>query len=770
VIKSLSAVNFRRHAELDLRFDDDRQLILVSGANGVGKTSILEAITFALWGEGRHGRRNLDNLVRRGAELEGMSVELTFTVGDDTYRVHRRRDGKAVTAVLYANDIPLVEGPLAVTAEIGAILGMDAAGFRLAVIAQQKDLDGLASLRPAERAQMITRLLRLDALTAARNAAAARFRSERDIAAGLRGPDVAALRAELATTTEELTAASGELEKTRAAFAVLDAEIIAGAAVEDAYNAAQQAVARIEGAIGELDERRRGFEHDLAFLVVPDVVAEVIDAGSLATDAAEIERAIAHAENLEQALRQRKVAEEELADVSARLDIIAKRLAELGVPDEAPVQAEIAAARFGIAGLEASVEELRLRLGSLQGRLEELQSRDAAAGALGDECTTCGQTIPEEHRDAHHHRLQEEITRVTSEIEQVRIDGRAAVADLAGERERIQVLEKTAAALRADAAERVRLVDEHADLERRARIYAAQIERIDVTPVDLDALYVRKAELAVRVARSEEYARQTRQRDAALTRRDELVAAMAAVDADISERATQLESARPGADLQARFDALRASIAKRAEEEELLRHWTTEAARLQERQRSLTGQIAAADAIEARRLGHETTAVHASAAARLLADVSERLATQIRPSLEGAVSTLLATMSDGRFSIVKISDEYQITVDDDGKFRPLAELSGGEVDLVALAVRLALAQVVSERHGSGGAGFLILDECFASQDATRRQSILAALRNLRDVYSQIFLISHVENIEDAADLVVEVTATPDRTETEVTIS
>jgi DNA repair exonuclease SbcCD ATPase subunit len=92
------------------------------------------------------------------------------------------------------------------------------------------------------------------------------------------------------------------------------------------------------------------------------------------------------------------------------------------------------------------------------------------------------------------------------------------------------------------------------------------------------------------------------------------------------------------------------------------------------------------------------------------------------------------------------------------------------MDLVALSVRLALAQVVTDRQGAGGPGFLILDECFASQDSQRRQAILAALRNLRDVYSQIFLISHVENIEDSADTVIEVSTDEDREETEVTVT
>ena len=156
MIKSLRLANFRRHADLELRFDETGQIILIAGSNGTGKTTILEAIIYALYGEGRHGRRNLDSLLRRGAELEGMEVEMVFTVGEDSYRVLRRRDGRASTAVLYANDHPLVEGQREVSEEVTRVLGMDAAGFRVATIAQQKDLDGLASLTPSVRGRTVS--------------------------------------------------------------------------------------------------------------------------------------------------------------------------------------------------------------------------------------------------------------------------------------------------------------------------------------------------------------------------------------------------------------------------------------------------------------------------------------------------------------------------------------------------------------------------------------------------------------------------------------
>lgn len=770
MIKSLSLTNFRRHAELDLRFDDDRQLILIAGANGTGKSTILEAITFALWGEGRHGRRNLDNLLRRGAELEGMSVELVFTVGTSTYRVHRRRDGKAVTAVLYAEDTPLVEGPAAVTTEISSLLGMDAAGFRLAVIAQQKDLDGLASLRPADRTQMVTRLLRLDALTAARNAASARFRTERDLAAGLRAAESSGLLVEQSEVEEAIKSADIEFARTRDSLAALEAELIAASDVESAWTEAQRSVARIEGAIGQVRARRSELAQELNTLVVPTVESPVGDISTVAAEAATVERAIALAEGAQLAARQREIAQGELKTVTLRMTEVSARLAEIGDPDEGYFLALVKSHEAVLSAAEEKVSDLRLRLGSRQASLEAASSKLRGYDDLGAECDLCGQPVPVTHRHERIDALKTEIDALTFEIEELKAAGRTVMGEISAARLAVQDQHAAAAAARADSAEKIRLSGELVDLERRERTYRGQVERIEVVSTDVDALYARKAEIAVLIARAEDHTTQVRLRDAALTRRLEVTEEISALDASIVEQEELLSRARPAADLVARHEALKEAAGRKQAEQEMLGHWNTELARLQERRRGIAAQIQGLEAVALRRQRHESHAIAAAAAGRLLADVSERLATQIRPALEGAISGLLATMSEGRFTKVQVSDEYDITVEDDGKFRPLGELSGGETDLVALAVRLALSQVVSERHGSGGAGFLILDECFASQDASRRQSVLAALRTLRDVYSQIFVISHVENIEDAADMVIEVSTDEERSETEVSVS
>ena len=64
-------------------------LACLCGDNGHGKSALLDAITFALWGSSRLGDRNHDDLIHKGRS--DMLVELEFESSGERYRVVRRR-------------------------------------------------------------------------------------------------------------------------------------------------------------------------------------------------------------------------------------------------------------------------------------------------------------------------------------------------------------------------------------------------------------------------------------------------------------------------------------------------------------------------------------------------------------------------------------------------------------------------------------------------------------------------------------------------------
>jgi exonuclease SbcC len=62
---------------------------------------------------------------------------------------------------------------------------------------------------------------------------------------------------------------------------------------------------------------------------------------------------------------------------------------------------------------------------------------------------------------------------------------------------------------------------------------------------------------------------------------------------------------------------------------------------------------------------------------------------------------------------------------------------------------VALSRIVASR-GANTLGFLVLDEVFGSLDAGRRNNVLLALERLKRSFGQIFIISHVAEVQESA--------------------
>lgn len=770
MIKSIYATNFRRYGELSLNFDEDRQLILIAGNNGVGKSTILEVIMYALWGEGRNGRRNLDGLLKRGTELEGMSAQLVFTVGDDTYRVIRRRDGKNSTAVLYANDTPMVEGAVQVSTSIEALLGMDSAGFKLAVIAQQKDLDGLASLRPHERSLMVSRLLRLDVLTAARNAAQVLFKKERDITKEIVGENTKQIEEDIQGHCTTLGAYELELLSVKESLKSIDGALTKSEDVRKQWDRAKVNSARIEGALSQVRQAQEDLTAQLEYLVLVDVPLVDVNVGSLAVEIAENERDLLVASSAQAALRQAKIIEEELLLIASSKEALGSAAKPLADSARKDLESRIEHSREQLASATAKYNETKLNGIELNFKVNEVETRFNRHKGIQDVCGSCGQEVSIEYRTAMSDSLMAEKMAVAEKI--IECTRRETIV-----REDMEALERSTSKMAELLREDEDLIKtfgsasrELLELDRRERVYASQLERLDVAPVDIDAVYSRKAEIALKVSRLGEYDNAVKERQKVMHTMAKLEEQLTLNNKSIESLERDLAQSGPSDTLVMQYAEVEKTEQTKAEELELLNYWLQEIAVLQSQLVHENRRLSLAKAVDTRRAEHHGRAVAAAAASRILSLLSDTLAARLRPNLESAVSSILNTMSSSRFLAVKIDDDYTVTVNDQGKFVSLADLSGGEVDLVALSLRLALSQVVSERHGAGGAGFLVLDECFASQDRERRQSILDGLRNMRDVYSQIFIVSHVENIEDSADMVIAVDTDESREDTEVTVS
>jgi len=111
----------------------------------------------------------------------------------------------------------------------------------------------------------------------------------------------------------------------------------------------------------------------------------------------------------------------------------------------------------------------------------------------------------------------------------------------------------------------------------------------------------------------------------------------------------------------------------------------------------------------------------------------------------------------GKYGRVSIDQGFNILVEDEGEFYPISRYSGGEVDMIAVSVRVAISEYLM-RFGQNGPGcsFLILDEVFGSQDVEHRESMISMLRSLDDRFPQIFAISHIGEVQGQFDNAIQV--------------
>jgi exonuclease SbcC len=123
-------------------------------------------------------------------------------------------------------------------------------------------------------------------------------------------------------------------------------------------------------------------------------------------------------------------------------------------------------------------------------------------------------------------------------------------------------------------------------------------------------------------------------------------------------------------------------------------------------------------------------------------------AQSVRPELEELVSAFLGVLTDGRHDAVRLTEDFDVRVLEHGEEQEV--VSGGAEDVSAIALRLAISQLIAERAGHP-LSLLVLDEPFGSLDAVRRQNVLELIETLGDVFEQVLLITHVEEVQDAVD-------------------
>ena len=232
---------YRERTDLDFGELGGRSFFLIHGPTGSGKTTILDAICFALYGE-TSGEMRAAKTVRSDFADEKIRtyVDFTFAVKEDVYRVERSPEQEIAKvrgtgtkfekpqATLWRieedGEKVVASGARNVTEEVIAKLGFECSQFRQVVLLPQGEFRKLLMAGSVERQAIMQTLFRTELYEMIEQKLKEKARSVRDAFHEIEQERRLILEASGAESEEALQAMIDELKREEAALTALVAE------------------------------------------------------------------------------------------------------------------------------------------------------------------------------------------------------------------------------------------------------------------------------------------------------------------------------------------------------------------------------------------------------------------------------------------------------------------------------------------------------------------------------------------------------------------
>lgn len=174
MITAIELGDFLSHSQTRLEFGNGVTVFV--GQNGAGKSSIIDAITFALFGQ--HTRKSNKGLIKRGSNQGFAKVE--FNINGKQYQAVRKIDNKGGLAAKFsenANDefLEIAAGERkqfgeSMTQEVEKTIGLGFEKLKIASIVQQGELNAIIKAKPKEFKELLNAIIGIDKLDVASEA------------------------------------------------------------------------------------------------------------------------------------------------------------------------------------------------------------------------------------------------------------------------------------------------------------------------------------------------------------------------------------------------------------------------------------------------------------------------------------------------------------------------------------------------------------------------------------------------------------------------
>ena len=748
-INSVYIKNFRTHKERTDTFPEGA-ITHITGGNGAGKSSIVNAIPWALFGTRPTGvTKNIDLRRENTDKLEPTVVALTYTVDGEKYVATRTMNHKGNVQVtlehIDKNGAPRHVAGTAVkdgNREIMRSLGMSEDIFKATILFRQKETDHFINSRPDDRRKIIEELTGITANSYALEECGVQRRAiKREVdnktvdRAGIEAhkqavAELAEREANLAKTLEN------QREKYRELIAQKKAQALVVADARRNYMEYTNTKTKLENREERLAETKAELERTRE--AAKELENRITNNKGEAYDYTLVEAMYQEKFNTLQAANTRKA---QLEETKAALQT---QIIEAETIANSTEYKNITEAKKAHKSLEQEIKDSRAKISDLTARLNLIRNSllpDAEAGYnqianLDGTCPTCQQVIKNKERVLKP--LQETINNLTQEAADKQEEHTRLTESLTKNESTITVIATVIDAYTRLKTSTTALKETEAELKKAVKkVEQAEVEHTTALNIFND------------VKKIEDLARELERLNSAIERGVETTARLNTEIASLKQHLNSIPKVTER--------ALASAEEKQAELDKKLEKNTTDGTATNTTYTAVATQHATLKTQLAQELKD------AKAYESLLKEQESNLQAQATleefrrdvtaatiPQLSQFASELITGFTNGTILTITITEDFNVQANfGTGETREVSLLSGGELSAVSLAIGLAMAKVFG-----GSTSTLILDEAFTAYDPRNMDATIKTIRSVMDA-QQIIIIAHNDAVDAVADYQIE---------------
>ena len=787
ILSKLHLENFKKYIAFDIEFGEG--LIGIIGKNGSGKSTIFEAILFALYGEFKS--RGAKEVVRNAnaSTKDAVVVELNFEFESTEYKVQREFRGKALSAnaKFFKNGELTTTGAKEVTSAIVKLTKMSKDAFMHTLFASQKELTSLSTLKNEDRKKMIRRLLGLEKIDFVEKELIEKSRElKREISAFaevlLGADEIKAKQEQIKISVEKNNSLKKEEQEKSKELITLKEKEQAIKKELDVFTKTKEQKQKLLAGLELLTNSKSSELLNQAKLIAENHELEhkqetLTSLASVKKEYLNLQEDLKTQELLKEYHLKREGLTKEQVQLRAqytksKADIHTLKkeceLFEQYTSDAKNLEQELSLRQTSIDIQQTREQELLAEIKSEHRTIDETNAKIKNIEKLGkgSACPTCTRPLLEEYdnvikslneivQGTHKKKINDYNTQLKNVQEQkAKLLEQKKVKD----KEYQELIKKLNI-----------IVSKQNDLSR-VKEYFILIEQKGLkNQEELKALEQFSYDEALHAKVHKEYDdlsvkyKHVMSLETELKRLDAVKKDLEKVTANIEElskkhQAKEQEYNKVLYD----EDAHKQKLTQHDEALKIVDAQTTTLNDIKVAIASIVGEIKtiqnALDNNETQKKKVQTKKDDLLDYEKIktsLAEFKTKLNAKVAPRISSLASEMYSQITKGKYQHIEVSNDFDFFIYDEGKKYPIERFSGGEIDLANLVLRIAISKTLTELSGASSIGFLAFDEVFGSQDESRRMEILEAFHTIKEQYRQIFLISHEMEIKEMFERVVE---------------